>query len=415
MSTSESLNTGTHGIAHARHKQRIPFAARAFLRALERLQRGQLVVHTPDGRHLSFGRASTDGSAAAHLAIADWRACGKILSGGDIGFAEALRDGWVDSADLTALLRLAIDNEQVVAKLMHSSGIAGLVHRIRHLLNRNSKAGSKRNIHAHYDLGNAFYRLWLDSSWTYSSALFAGDFSLPLATAQHRKYQRIIDVLRLQPGQRVLEIGCGWGGFAEYAAARGIQVHGITVSQAQLEFAQDRIRRAGLDGLATLEFRDYRDLTGTYDAVVSIEMFEAVGEQYWPGYFDTVAARLAPGGEALIQSITIDDAQFEHYRRGTDFIQQFIFPGGMLPGPARFRSEAGRAGLGTVESFAFGRDYAETLRRWRSGFEATLREVRKLGFDEAFIRIWRMYLAYCEAGFDSGRTDVMHFHLRKAG
>ncbi len=413
MSTTESLNAGNHGIAHARHKQRIPLAARAFLRTLEHLRHGHLVVHTPDGRHLSFGRASADGVAAAHLAIADWRACSKILSGGDIGFAEALRDGWVDSADLTALLRLVIANEQVVAKLMHSSGIAGLVHRIRHLLNRNSKAGSKRNIHAHYDLGNDFYRLWLDGSWTYSSALFAGEFSQPLASAQYRKYQRIIDTLRLQPGQRVLEIGCGWGGFAEYAAARGIQVHGITVSQAQLEFAQDRLRRAGLDGLATLEFCDYRDLAGSYDAVVSIEMFEAVGEQYWPGYFETVAARLKHGGEALIQSITIDDARFEQYRGGTDFIQQFIFPGGMLPAPARFRREADKAGLGTLESFAFGKDYAETLRRWRAAFEAALNEVRTLGFDEPFIRVWRLYLAYCEAGFDSGRTDVMHFHLRK--
>ena len=415
MSTTESLNSGTHGIAHARHKQRIPFAARAFLRALEHLRHGHLVVHTPDGRHLSFGQAGVDGTVAAHLAIADWRACGKILSGGDIGFAEALREGWVDSADLTALLRLAIDNEQAVAKLVHSSGVAGLIHRIRHLLNRNSKAGSKRNIHAHYDLGNEFYRLWLDSTWTYSSALFAGDYAQPLATAQTNKYRRIVDTLGLKPGQRVLEIGCGWGGFAEYAAARGIQVHGITVSQAQLEFAQDRLRRAGLDQLAKLEFCDYRDLAGTYDAVVSIEMFEAVGEQYWAGYFDTVAARLAPGGQALIQSITIDDAQFEHYRRGTDFIQQFIFPGGMLPSPTRFRSEADKAGLGTLESFAFGKDYAETLRRWRDAFEQQLGDVRALGFDEAFIRIWRLYLAYCEAGFDSGRTDVMHFHLRKAG
>ena len=391
----------------------LPRAARLLFQVLSRLRHGELCLSGPGGQRFAFPGALP--GPVATLALDDWEVCGEILRKGDIGFAEAWLDGRWSTPDLAALLTLAALNHAALDEAIYGGVWGSLFYRVRHLLRPNTRAGSRRNIHAHYDLGNEFYRLWLDSTWTYSSALFAGDYAQPLATAQTNKYRRIVDTLGLKPGQRVLEIGCGWGGFAEYAAARGIQVHGITVSQAQLEFAQDRLRRAGLDQLAKLEFRDYRDLTGTYDAVVSIEMFEAVGEQYWAGYFDTVAARLAPGGQALIQSITIDDAQFEHYRRGTDFIQQFIFPGGMLPSPTRFRSEADKAGLGTLESFAFGKDYAETLRRWRDAFEQQLGNVRALGFDEAFIRIWRLYLAYCEAGFDSGRTDVMHFHLRKAG
>ncbi len=417
MATVETCNRTRPQIVSSHSAKRVPIAARAFLRALRSLDsthNGALVVRTPDGGRHVFGRPEHASDAPVHLHINDWRACGKLLTGGDIGFAEAWRAGWIETAELTRLLRVAIDNETAMRQLVDAKGVVGWMHRLRHLLNRNSRRGSARNIHAHYDIGNDFYALWLDDTWTYSSALFEGDYALSLAAAQENKYRRIVDALNLQPGQRVLEIGCGWGGFAEYAARRGIRVHGITVSAAQLALAQKRVQRAGLDALCQLEFRDYRDLTGHYDAVVSIEMFEAVGEAYWPEYFETVAARLAPGGQALIQSITIEDARFEHYRRGTDFIQQYIFPGGMLPSPARFRTQAAAAGLVTIGELGFGRDYAETLRRWSVAFESNIEGVRAQGFDESFIRIWRLYLAYCEAGFDSGRTDVMHFHLWRA-
>jgi cyclopropane-fatty-acyl-phospholipid synthase len=274
--------------------------------------------------------------------------------------------------------------------------------------------GSQRNIHAHYDIGNDFYCLWLDPSWTYSSALFDGDYSLTLQDAQRRKYQRIIDTLQLRPGQRVLEIGCGWGGFAEQAAQQGTHVHGVTISPAQLVVAQRRMQDQGLGERARRELCDYRDLRGEYDAVVSIELSEAVGEQYWPQYFSTVAARLKPGAQALVQSITIGEAYFPRYRSSADFIQQYIFPGGMLPSVERFERQAARCGLNPVARHAFGRDYAETLRRWDAQCLLHHPQIGDLGFDEEFMRIWHMYFAYCEAAFDEGRTDAVQFLLQKA-
>jgi cyclopropane-fatty-acyl-phospholipid synthase len=385
-----------------------PRQARLLLGLLERLQVGSLQLTTPEGETVRFVGA-IDGTRA-ELVVRDWRAAGKILWSGDIGFAEAYRDGLVDSPDLTAILRLAIENESVLERAVFGGALATAWHWLRHRLRPNNRAGSRRNIHAHYDLGNDFYALWLDPTFTYSSGLFDGSATQTLEDAQHAKYARILDTLQLRPGMRVLEVGCGWGGFAAHAASRGLEVHGITISAAQLEYAHKRT--AALPGVK-LELCDYRDLRGEYDAVVSIEMFEAVGERYWPAFFDCVRDRLRAGGRAIVQTITIDERHFARYRAGSDFIQQFIFPGGMLASPERFAAGARRAGLATTGSLDFGPDYAETLRRWRMAFEARLDAVRSLGFDEPFVRIWRMYLCYCEAAFDAGRISVMQTCLER--
>ena len=392
---------------------RLPLNAfgRLFLATLERISAGHLQLQLPSGEQMLFGDAREEPSA--RLVLKDWRACRRILAHGDIGFAEALRDGWVDSPDLASLIRLAIRNQAQLDSAIRGSVLARAWHWLRLLLDRNTRRGSRRNIEAHYDLGNDFYGQWLDESWSYSSALFDGNFQVSLEAAQARKYQRVIDRLALKAGMRVLEIGCGWGGFAEVAASQGISVHGITLSPSQLRFARDRIRARELEHLVTLELRDYRDLTGQYDAVVSIEMFEAVGEAFWPGWFRLLAKVLRPQARAMVQTITIGEAEFDAYRSSSDFIRAFIFPGGMLPSPERFRSAALNAGLAVQSQFSFGKDYAETLRRWRGAFEHKLGAIRALGFDEAFVRVWRLYLTYCEAGFDEGRTDVMHFELAR--
>ncbi|MEN9658047.1 MAG: hypothetical protein RL571_1512 [Pseudomonadota bacterium] len=402
MSQSQALQTISRSA---------PTAAKLFLNLLTRLQHGHLQLITPEGTHLMFGDLHQPPSAT--LQIHDWRACQRILRAGDIGFAESYEAGWIDSVDLTALLRLAIRNQNVLDKMVFGGKLATLWYRLKHLFRRNSREGSRKNIHAHYDIGNAFYQLWLDPTWTYSSAVFNGDFAQSLQQAQQNKYQRIIDTLALSAGSRVLEIGCGWGGFAEYAARQGIYVHGVTISAAQLAIAQERIVLQRLSSLAQLELCDYRDLTGQYDAIVSIEMFEAVGEAFWHEYFKAVASRLKAGGKALVQSITINENAFERYRSGTDFIQQYIFPGGMLPSPERFTAKAQAAGLKTTDQYHFGGDYAETLRRWEAACLNEAAAIAAQGFDERFMRIWMLYFAYCEAGFDEGKTDVVQFLLHK--
>jgi cyclopropane-fatty-acyl-phospholipid synthase len=394
----------------ARHGK-MPRSAALFLRMLKALRYGRLHLITPDGEVIKCGDDTS--SQAIVLNLHDWRACGQILRNGDIGFAESYKQNWISTSNLTGLLRLAIHNENALDHAIFGNRVMNVFYRLKHILRPNTRKGSKKNIHAHYDIGNPFYRLWLDSSWTYSSAVFAGDFSLSLEQAQAQKYQRIIDVLQLKAGQKVLEIGCGWGGFAVHAARLGIQVHGITISEAQLEIAQQRVSDEKLNALVELEIRDYRDLQGQYDAIVSIEMFEAVGERYWKTYFSQLNALLKPHAKAMVQTITIDDQRFERYRSNTDFIQQYIFPGGMLPSPQRFVHAAAKQNLLTCDQYAFGKDYAETLRRWSHDFEARLEEVSELGFDLAFQRIWQLYYAYCEAGFEEARTDVVQFVLQK--
>lgn len=404
MMTSQILTCG--------HDAAPPVSARLLFRMLEHLHSGSLDVVSPDGQSHAFP-GKLPGTHAT-LELRDWNVCADILKRGDIGFAEAYFNGRWDSENLTALLTLAAFNQGVIERALHGSWWSTLAYRIRHLLRANTKSGSRRNIHAHYDLGNDFYRLWLDGTMTYSAGLFAGDSGKSLEAAQTAKYQRILDRLQAQPGDHLLEIGCGWGGFAEHAAAtRGCRVTGVTVSQAQLDFARARIAARGLQHLVELKLCDYRDLDGQFDHVVSIEMFEAVGERYWPRFFRALRERLAPGGRALVQTITIAEAKFERYRSGTDFIQQYIFPGGMLPSPARFDQVAADAGLATGERLMFGADYAQTLRLWHQNFLRAAGDVQALGFDARFMRLWRFYLSYCEAGFRSGSTNVMQVELAR--
>jgi cyclopropane-fatty-acyl-phospholipid synthase len=347
------------------------------------------------------------------MGIHDWALAQATLNRGDIGFAESYVEGHWSSPDLANLLTRFLRHREALESAIYGSWWGALLYRLKHALRRNSKAGSRRNIVAHYDLGNDFYRLWLDPSMNYSSALFSAP-GQSLEQAQQAKMGRALAELQLQPGQRLLEIGCGWGAVAEKAVRElGVRHTGITLSDEQLAYAQQRLQAAGLS--ADLRLQDYRDLADSpYDAVISIEMIEAVGEAYWPIYFQTLARQLKPGGRACVQSIVIRDELFERYRRGTDFIQQYIFPGGMLPCPRVLRQQAEAAGLRLETSFGFGPDYAETLRRWRADFMARSDEVLRLGFEPRFLRLWEFYLAYCEAAFETGNTDVVQITLVKA-
>lgn len=391
----------------------VPRAARLFLAVLARLKHGRLDLIAPDGRVRVFEGAVPGPHAT--LRLNDWRVCADVLRAGDIGFAESYVQGHWDTPELERLLTLAATNHAALEAAVYGRWWGWLAYRLRHLLRGNTKANAKKNIHAHYDLGNRFYALWLDDTMTYSSALFEGRSDRSLEEAQTIKYERILEALGVKAGDRILEIGCGWGGFAEHAVTtRGAYVHGITLSTEQLDFAKARLAKSPGGNLASFELRDYRDVRGEYDHVVSIEMFEAVGERYWPHYFRTVRDRLRPGGRALVQTIVIDDALFPRYRRGTDFIQQYVFPGGMLPSPSVFRECARREGLTVDTRIAFRYDYAETLRRWRQRFNARVADLHALGFDERFVRLWNFYLAYCEAGFRAGTIDVLQVELQRA-
>ena len=397
MNELESTLTLT-GSGRLRRDTRLVFAL------LEKLRDGLLEVRLPDGARFLFG----EGESNVTMQVNDEALFARVLAKGDIGFAEAYLDGAWDSPDVTTLLTLLARNRDALRSAVYGSWRQLLGARLRHAFNRNSRAGARRNIMAHYDLGNDFYRQWLDPGMSYSSALFGANRDQPLLAAQEAKYRRILDRLATKPGQRVLEIGCGWGGFAEMATTEGLTVTGLTLSPAQLTWARQRVP------VADLRLQDYRDTKESFDHVVSIEMFEAVGERWWPSYFRTVANALKPGGRAMIQSITIRDDLFSDYRRGTDFIQQYIFPGGMLPSRAEFRAQAERQGLVVHDEFAFGVDYAQTLAVWRDAFDARWPQIAGLGFDETFRRLWRFYLSYCEAGFLAGNIDVVQFELARA-
>ena len=392
-----------------------PPAARALFRVLRQLRVGSLDLQLPDGTQAHFGGHGETGEPRAAIRLRDWSVCTAALKSGDIGFAESYIAGGWTSPDVVALLKLFIANRDALETMIYGSWWGSLAYRLKHLLNRNSRQGSRKNIHAHYDIGNPFYRLWLDETMNYSSAMFEGDFSQPTAQAQAVKVRRAIRECGLQPGQRLLEIGCGWGALAECAAGEfGAQVTGVTLSTEQLAYARDRVAQAGLADRTELRLQDYRDIAdGPYDAIDSIEMFEAVGREYWGSFFSSLRDQLKPGGRACIQTITIRDDLFERYVRSTDFIQQYIFPGGLLPSPSAFRAEAAKAGLEVVNECAFGPCYAETLRRWRQQFLKQDPQLRQLGFDTRFMRIWEFYLAYCEAAFDTGNTNVMQFTLRR--
>ncbi len=419
--TAPTPASSSSGTTHA------PRAARQVLKLLERLPVGQLDLLLPDGRTLRCPVKPVNELAVAQptpratIHVHDWLVFERTLRSGDIGFAEGYIEGLWDSPDLSALMRLMLANREHIERVLYGSWWGSLWHRIQHLRRRNTRAGSARNIHAHYDLGNDFYRLWLDDSMSYSSALFEGHdrATADLQQAQWAKVRRALTEARVDSGSRVLEIGCGWGGLAELAAREfNAHVTGVTLSKEQLQWAQTRLQKAGLDHLTEFRYEDYRDLPARhahepFDAIVSIEMFEAVGQAYWAGYFKTLNACLKPGGHACVQTITIRDDLFDRYVKSTDFIQQYIFPGGLLPSPKVFEAQAREAGFEVVNRLAFGADYAETLRRWRTDFHNTLDRVQALGFDQRFVRIWTFYLVYCEAAFDSGNTDVMQFTLRK--
>ena len=392
---------------------RPPYAVRAIFGFLQRLQHGMLIVEGPDGFNETFGHDAH--GHAVRITLHDWDVLNRCLKSGDIGFAETWMEGRWQCDNLPALIELFCRNRSQMETAIYGSWFGNLVYRLRHLFNANTKTQARKNIEAHYDLGNAFYKLWLDPSMTYSSALFAGNHALSMQEAQAAKYRRILQVLNVRPGQCILEIGCGWGGFAEVAIREfGAHVTGLTLSSEQLAWAAARLESAGLTARADLRLTDYRDFTGQFDHIVSIEMFEAVGERYWDTYFAAVKRNLKPGGRAVVQSITIDEALFPRYRTSTDFIQQYIFPGGMLPSPTEFRARAAAAGLTAVEGVRFGRDYAETLKRWRAGFMAVLPQVRAQGFDERFVRLWEFYLGYCEGAFNAGSTDVIQFDMSHA-
>jgi cyclopropane-fatty-acyl-phospholipid synthase len=392
--------------------EHLPASAKLLYRVLANIDSGVLTFTSPEGNTTTF-KGAHDGPHA-DLRFADWGVAAEVLKSAEIGLAECYRDHRLFTSNLTAFLNLCAVNERALEKVFYGKPFVALFFRIKHMLRGNTRSGSKKNISAHYDLSNDFYKLWLDRTMTYSSALFDGNNALSLEFAQTAKYERILQELNPKAGDTILEIGCGWGGFAEHAVkTRGVKVHGITLSKEQLAFAKKRIADAGLAESATFEFIDYRDVKTQFDHIVSIEMFEAVGERFWPTYFKTVHDRLKPGGRAVIQAITIDEKAFGRYRATSDFIREYIFPGGMLAPVNRFVADANRAGLEAGTPYMFGRDYAETLRRWFDAVNTAVDKIKPLGFDEKFLQIWRFYLCYCEAGFDAGRTDVMQIVLTR--
>lgn len=390
----------------------LPAKARIALSAAMHLPKGSLTVRTPDGKYLRIDGREAGPNAEVHLK--NWNLPKRAFSGATIGLAESYLDEDWTSPDVTTFLELFLVNEDMGERLAGGANrLITLFHRVRHWLNENNKSGSKRNISAHYDLGNEFYGLWLDPSMTYSSALYATGAN-DLESAQNAKYRALLDDIGAKAGDHILEIGCGWGGFAEFAARQGCKVTGLTISQEQFDFATQRMEREGLSDLVTIKFQDYRDETGLYDHIASIEMFEAVGEKYWPSYFATLRNCLKPGGKAGVQIITIKESAFENYKKRPDFIQAYVFPGGMLPTPTHLKTFGIAHALSITKQRVFPQDYARTLADWRLRFWNVWPQVKSLGFDERFKRLWEFYLYYCEAGFRSEYIDVRQVVYSKA-
>jgi len=387
----------------------LPRSLRILLGLAARIDTGSLVVRIGDGR--AYRVAGPRPGPDAEIVVQRPRMVARLVLGGSVGLGASYIDGDWDTPDLAALLTLAAANADAFSGLHMGARAVTALRRLWHRLNDNTRRGSRRNIAHHYDLGNAFYERWLDPSMTYSSAVFEREDD-DLRAAQEAKYRRLARMMELAPGQRVLEIGCGWGGFAEVAAKEfGARVTAITVSREQLDFARRRIQREGLGERVEARFIDYRDVEGRFDRVASIEMFEAVGERHWPVYFGKVRDVLEPGGRAALQIITIADRWFEGYRRGVDYIQRYIFPGGMLPSMEALHRQWDRAGLALDCAEFHGQHYARTLAEWNRRFQATWHELEPMGFDRRFKRMWEFYLAYCEAGFRTGSTDVLQAAL----
>ena len=394
-----------------------PMTVRKGVETLRKVwQFGTMDVVFPSGEHMKL--TGTEPGPDATLLVKDFNFMKRVMTSGDIGFCDGYREGEWDTPDLATLLEVLTLNSEKLGQLFTGNFIMRTLNNILHALHKNTKEGSKRNIFAHYDLGNNFYDQWLDQSMTYSSALFSGERfreHKDLGAAQNAKYAKLAKLVDLQPGQHVLEIGCGWGGFAQYAAeVIGARVTGVTISQAQADYAIERMAKLGLSDKVDIKIMDYRDITGEYDAVVSIEMFEAVGETYWGVYFNKLHQVLKKGGKAGLQIITIADDMFEDYRSRADFIQKYVFPGGMLPSAQKLVEQTQAAGLKLMSNFKFGHDYAETLKQWGQRFEDAWHEGRIKGFDANFRKLWLFYLAYCEAGFRTERTSVVHLELQRA-
>jgi len=402
---TQSLGSGSFGFLAS-------FVGRLLRRVLGRLECGELIVETPGGDRLVFGGCRP--GPQGRLVIHSWRFLGRLVSGWDIGFAEGYMAGEWSSPNLAALLTLACRNNSMVEPLK-ALRLPRFGLRLRHALNRNTRRGSRRNIAAHYDLGNEFYKRWLDAGLTYSAAKFSSA-SQTLEEAQEAKIDRVLTLLEPGIGDKVLEIGCGWGGLAE----RMLQKHdctvtGVTLSAEQLAYAKRRLQAHISVARCDLLLQDYRDVRGTFDRIVSIEMLEAVGEAYWATYFEKLRDRLRPGGIAVLQVITIDENRFENYRRRPEFIQRYIFPGGMLPTTQIIEQKSGEAGLQLVSKECFGEGYARTLEQWRVRFQDAWPDIKAvLGFDECFKRMWDYYLAYCQVGFDTSALDVGLYKLVKA-
>ncbi|TYC50393.1 class I SAM-dependent methyltransferase [Rhodobacterales bacterium] len=382
----------------------LPRLTKMAARLAVNIRYGTLEITFPDNR--AFRINGSESGPYGVLDIHDWRFFKMVVQAGDVGVGEAYMAGYWSSPDVTTFLELFCINQESTLQAIQGSGITRILLSLRHWLNTNTKRGSKRNISAHYDLGNAFYDKWLDPSMTYSSAIYSNETN-NLEQAQAEKYAALARTTGIEPDHHVLEIGCGWGGFAEHVAKTiGAHVRALTISQEQYDYARERIFNAGLNDKVNVVFQDYRDEKGQYDRIASIEMFEAVGEKYWPTYFGQLSKCLKPGGKAGLQIITIQDRMFEDYKRGTDFIQRYVFPGGMLPPPSRLVELGKSLGLDLAEQRIFGQDYARTLAEWRERFRQAWPQIRPLGFDDQFKRLWEFYLHYCEAGFRSGNIDV---------
>ena len=370
----------------------------------KKMRHGRLDLVLPDGRVFRVEGSAPGPVAELHIHNPDLFA--RLIREGDLGFCDAYLDEWWSTPDLQAFMDLIHHDNDAVYDGFPGMGLVRAYERLRFWLQRNHKAQARKNISYHYDLGNDFYRLWLDDTMTYSSGIFqTGQESLE--KAQTAKYASMVDQMGAQPGDHILEIGCGWGGFAEYAAReRGLRVTGLTISEEQFKYAQERIEKAGLSDQVDFKLQDYRDERGHYDGIASIEMFEAVGEKYWPAYFNTLRERLKPGKNATLQIITVADRRWDVYKRGVDFIQKYIFPGGMLPSPLVLRDQIEKAGLAFEKSVEFGASYDITLRRWHETFNERWDQVAAMGFDNRFRRMWNFYLTSCASAFDSATVDV---------
>lgn len=379
--------------------------AQLFFKIMDEIEYGQMVIETPRGLKHQF-KGNKEG-LNVFIKVNDWKFCEKLFLAGDIGLGESYIKGYWECDNINDLIHFGIQNKHSLERVIKGSILKILFYRVKHLFNRNTKSGSERNIHAHYDLGNNFYKLWLDPSMTYSSALFVD--GMTLKEAQVNKYKSIFDKLHIKSGQEILEVGCGWGGFMEYAASRGVKVTGVTISREQFDYATKRLEAYPQ---AKVLYCDYRDIQGKFDHIVSIEMFEALGREYWSTYFKKLASLLKLDGKIVIQSITMNNDDFKSYAKGTDFIQQYIFPGGLLAGPSEFRKVAKKCHLLVESEFSFGLDYAKTLDIWNQSFESVLEKVKDLGFDKEFIRTWHFYLKYCQGGFEAGKIGVSHYVLK---